>query len=236
MGKTMQLTIYRILLALLVIPGALLSQSEEGCEVVVTAQNRERIVTGTVHTECSWPHSPPWGNWGVISDYGLKIDGYQFPGWYEEDGWYQWNSCTDEYTEDNHFNPPGSGRQESDYPGDIASHGQYRRRYPNHNCPDPDNYDPNKDYELGCSYGASESRSTNYMKIYELDSNDFDELVTKLEFPATNVSLSNCNVEGCDSRVSNWMSPTKSTHPDTGVDAEFRISVTASAYGYCETW
>lgn len=187
-----------ILLLLLAFPSALLSQSEEGCEVVVTAQNRERVITGIVHTECSLPHTPPWGNWGVISDYGLKIDGYQFPRWYLSDGLLQWNSCTDEYTEDHHFNPSGSSRQESTYR--VASHGEYRRRYPNHNCPDtsdPDSYDPNESYELGCSNGALESRATNYMKLYELDSNDFDDLVTTLEFPATRVNLSNCNKAGC---------------------------------------
>ncbi len=74
------------------------------------------------------------------------------------------------------------------------------------------------------------------MKLYELDLYDSDDLVTKLEFPSTNVTLSNCNVDGCDPGASNWMSPTESTHPSTGVDAEFRVSVTASAYGYCETW
>ena len=239
MSKTVHLTAYQVLLTLLVIPCALLAQGEEGCEVTVTAENRERTITGIVHTECGPIHSPPWGNWGVISDYGLKIDGYQFPGWHNADGWEQWNSCTDEYAEDHHFNPAGSGRQESDYADDPASHGSYRRRYPNHNCPDtsdPDSYDPNEEYEQGCSNGASESRSTNYMKLYELDENEWDDFVTKLEFPATNVSLSNCDVDGCDPGASAWMSPTESSHPSTGVDAEFRVRVTASAYGYCETW
>lgn len=224
-------------MALLVTPSMVLSQSEEGCEVVVTAENRERTITGIVHTECSFPHTPPWGNWGVISDYGLKVDGFQFPGWYHSDGWLQWNSCTDEYTEHQHFNPRGSGRQESDY--GVASHGEYRIRYPNNNCPDPsdpDGYDPNKNYELGCSNGALESRPTNYMKLYELDLNDFDELVTKLEFSATKVTLTNCNLDGCDPKSSKWMKSTESSHPSTGVDAEFRVSVTASAYGFCETW
>ena len=110
----MHLRAYRSLLALLVLPGVLLSQSEDGCEVEVTAENREHTITGTVHTECSWPHTPPWGNSGVNSDYGLRIDGYQFPGWYEHDEWYQWNSGTDKYTAEQHFNPPGSGSQESE--------------------------------------------------------------------------------------------------------------------------
>ena len=233
----MQLTKYTVLLALLALPGVPLAQGEEGCEVRVVAENRERTITGTVHTECSFPHSPPWGNWGVISDYGLKVDGYQFPGWYLTDGLLQWNSCTDEYTEDDHFNPQGSGRQDSKR--GVASHGEYRRRFPNHNCPDtsdPDSYDPDETYELGCSNGAVESRATNYMKLYELDLNEFDDLVTKLEFAGTYVSLSNCDLDGCDPSASSWMSPTASSHPSTGVDAEFRVRVTASAYGYCKTW
>lgn len=53
----------------------------------MTAQNRERSITGIVHEECSLPHSPPWGNWGVISDYGRKRDGFQFPGWWSSDAY-----------------------------------------------------------------------------------------------------------------------------------------------------
>lgn len=74
------------------------------------------------------------------------------------------------------------------------------------------------------------------MKLYEPDLLGWDDLVTKLEFPATNVILSNCGVEGCDPGASAWMSPTESSHPHTGVDAKFRVRVTASAYGHCETF
>ena len=146
--------------------GMLFAQESEGCEVTVTAQNRKRTITGVVATECEWPHSPPWGNWGVISDYGKKKDGFQFPGWKSKEGWLQWNSCTHLYRDPEHFNPRGSGRQDSSH---VASHGGYRRRYENDPCPDEHGVEHTDE---GCSNGAWERRSTNYMKLYELDLND----------------------------------------------------------------
>ncbi|MDH5714779.1 MAG: hypothetical protein OEZ30_04365 [Candidatus Aminicenantes bacterium] len=69
------------------------------CDVYFVMQNKERHCYGPVDTECGWPdppwHNQPWGNWGVDSNVGRKIDDHQFQGWYPEDGWLQWNSCTE---------------------------------------------------------------------------------------------------------------------------------------------
>ena len=56
------------------------------CRVSVAGLNRARKVTGAVHAECPQDvvHSPPFGNWGVCSNYGSKHDGHQFDGWCHE--------------------------------------------------------------------------------------------------------------------------------------------------------
>ena len=68
------------------------------CDTDVLFHNKERRVPGPVNTECgSGPgHSAPWGNWGVDSNFGSRIDGFQFAGWrsHGSDPWLQWNSCT----------------------------------------------------------------------------------------------------------------------------------------------
>src|SRR4051794_18711120 len=81
------------------------------CRISISGLNRNRSVTGPVHTEC--PPSfdtAPFGNWGVSSNFGQKQDDHQFQGWCHnikvcdnfgicnnvcQDGWYEWNSCTD---------------------------------------------------------------------------------------------------------------------------------------------
>ena len=67
------------------------------CAVKFTMVNHNRYAY-TTDEECSdGGHSTPWGNWGVNSNVGIPVDGHQFQGWWPEDGWKQWNSCTDEY-------------------------------------------------------------------------------------------------------------------------------------------
>ena len=58
--------------------------------------NYRRWVKGAIGVECKRPHTPPWGNWGVESLRGSRIDGFQYAGWKIKgsDPWRQWNSCT----------------------------------------------------------------------------------------------------------------------------------------------
>src|SRR5687768_14508607 len=81
------------------------------CSLTVYGQNQARRVMGPVDTECpNLVHTTPFGNWGVTSNFGTKLDGHQFQGWCHNSyvcdnaglcrtecrtGWYQWNSCTD---------------------------------------------------------------------------------------------------------------------------------------------
>ncbi len=75
------------------------------CYVSIELYNYQRRVPGEVNVECTgWhydggtpikdPYESGFGNWGVMSYYGAAYDGFQFAGWYPEDGWRQWQSCT----------------------------------------------------------------------------------------------------------------------------------------------
>lgn len=213
------------------------AQDSEGCRVTVETQNRNRVITGIVHEECGPGHSPPWGNWGVISNHSRKVNGFQFPGWLVSDGKRQWNSCTDVYTAPRFFHPRGSGRQES---MDVANHGAYQRIFAN-TCPyteaESESY-----VDQGCSGNNTtvlESRR-NYMDLYELDGGGIfggtDDFVTKLRFPDASATLQNCTDGGCDTVTTRWERQRSSSRPVTGVRAEFRLKVTSTSFGSCESF
>ena len=65
--------------SLILTPGLVLAQSTDAETVIVTltGQNYKRKVAGVISTECDEKsvippqfHDPPWGNWGVDSNYG----------------------------------------------------------------------------------------------------------------------------------------------------------------------
>ena len=83
------------------------------CEVSFELKNKSRYVHGPVNVECgiNETHSPPFGNWGVVTETQDKRDGHQFQEWCHrsrslcdnngdckdycmQKPWYQWNSCT----------------------------------------------------------------------------------------------------------------------------------------------
>lgn len=212
------------------------AQDSEGCRVTVETQNRNRVITGIVHEECGPGHSPPWGNWGVISNHSRKVDGFQFPGWYPKEGKLQWNSCTDVYTAPR-FYPRESGRQESRI---VANHGAYQRIFAN-TCPYTEG-----ESESYVDQGCSENNTTvltsrrNYMDLYELDGGGFlfgrDDFVTKLRFPDASATLQNCTEGGCGTSTTRWVQQTSSSVPTTGVSAEFRLKVTSTSFGSCESF
>src|ERR1700709_21443 len=84
----------------------------QACRISVAGLNQRGRVGVAVRAEC--PEHPlrsaPFGNWGVTSNFGQKGDSHQFDGWCHnvrvcdnngacsnvcQDGWYEWNSCTD---------------------------------------------------------------------------------------------------------------------------------------------
>ena len=71
-----------------------LEAQNQYCRITTYFQNTRRRVKGRLDQECHWPHTPPWGNWGVDSNYGRRVDGYQWAGWEPKEGWLQWSACT----------------------------------------------------------------------------------------------------------------------------------------------
>ena len=226
---------------LVVTSSAMLHAGELYCTVTLKGQNRNRTVAGAVNVECgAWPHSAPFGNWGVFSNYGGVKDTDQFRGWKWLDGpstKKQWNSCTTsvpKYHPPNcdYYNANGCTTQASSA---TVTHGVYSYRYSGNQCPqylDPDDPPP-----PGCSNmsGVSISQSSNYMTVYELDRPDSDDLVETLYFPGTSVTLGSCNYDGCPERTSSWADMSSSSDAWADVEAELRMKAKAQVEGYCDT-
>lgn len=187
-------------------------QAQGTCSVSIAGLNQNRTVYGPVNAECGWEgacwHSPPWGNWGVTSNYGHKEDGAQFQGWHPGDR--QWNSCTSEYPppDYNYYNWNGYTQQRS-FEG-INVHGTTSVDV-YVNCPRDTNADGVCDVG-GCKDVYSVGQSTNWMTLYELDPAfppwcGGDDLVETLYFPATYVSLT-CEPGWCQSAGTSWLTPT----------------------------
>ncbi|HEV2853673.1 MAG TPA: carboxypeptidase regulatory-like domain-containing protein [Thermoanaerobaculia bacterium] len=68
------------------------------CSFSVSMVNHNRYAYDTAE-ECSWPHSVPFGNWGVSSNVGSKRDADQFKGWNTacSEIKVEWNSCSRDY-------------------------------------------------------------------------------------------------------------------------------------------
>ena len=155
--------------------------SEQTCIVALTGQNQNRTVDGAVNVECGQgePHSVPFGNWGVASNYGKISDTDQFRGWKHEDGpptKRQWNSCTtylSRYRAPNctYYNSPnaeltqGCVRQRST--GGIVTHGtMLYRRSTSENCDPTDVPGATPTTYIGCQEeGRTVGQDSNYMTL-----------------------------------------------------------------------
>ncbi len=225
------------------------NNDEQVCVVVVEGQNQKRTVAGAVNTECEdrtpvqW-HDPPFGNWGVSSNYGSVTDTDQFRGWSHEDGpptKRQWNSCT---TERPKFAPPNpefyNAPDEQGNPNmtqarsDVVTHGRMLYRYvltyclPTYPGGDPP---PSETQTNGCGVAEGlvvREEPDNYMSLYELDSPSGTQLVETLYFPATSLTLNSCTSGGCPEKTSSWLPMTSSTSPTAHVEAELRMKVSAT--------
>jgi uncharacterized protein (TIGR03437 family) len=180
-----------------------------------------------VHAECSDEivHTPPFGNWGVTSNYGQKGDSHQFDGWCHDTrtcnnsgacqvsctaGWYEWNSCTD----DAPYRPPNCSLYNAANCAEQATttgvnvHGTMHVTIPVR-CPSTAAGAPDQG---GCSDVRAYSSGTNFMSLYELDPATPDDLIQTLYFPETRVSLT-CDAWGCAPAVSSWVAPSAYDSP-----------------------
>ena len=208
-----------LLLSMNFVPPAVLQA--QVCRFSVAGLNQARRVMGPVNVECPAPlHSAPFGNWGVTSNFGPKLNGHQFDGWCRDkrvcdnlgscqtcsERWYEWNSCTDHAR----FRAPNCALYNTqDCMEQVSSTGinvlgTLTVDIPVA-CPSDSNGDSTPDAG-GCSEIESYSSGTNFMSIYELDTITGHELIQTLYFPETVVRLT-CDVWGCASGGSEWVAP-----------------------------
>lgn len=72
------------------------------CSFSISMVNHNRFAYDTAE-ECRGWHSGPFGNWGVSSNVGSKVDGHQFQGWNPSCNpgpgtLVEWNSCSRDYS------------------------------------------------------------------------------------------------------------------------------------------
>ena len=235
-----------ILTCLLVFtPGSVSAQStdEEVAVIILTGQNRDRTVAGAVNTECGkrvigFRHSPPWGNWGVDSNYGTRSDTTQFRGWRWDDGATskrQWNSCTtnkSEYLPPNctYYNAENCYTQASD---GTVTHGVLTYRTSSTPCPRPGTVGNERGRGCRVFEGVRVSQTSNHMTLYELDNNG-DDLVETLYFPGTSLTLRGCTHDECPEQTSGWVTMTSSSSPTARVEAQLRMKAKATLQGFCD--
>ena len=217
------------------------------CRLSVAGLNRNRIVTGPVHAECPPSlHTPPFGNWGVTSNFGPKIDGRQFQGWCHEtqvcdnngtcstqcrDGWYEWNSCTDvrQWAPPNCslYNDGDCTRQRSTT--GINIHGS-RTVDVSVRCPVDTDGDGVAD-QGGCADASTYRSGANFLSLYELDLGTTDDLIQTMYFPEVVLTLQ-CDQWGCTPTGSDWLEPAFYDSPATPakVYAQFAAVVNSATF------
>jgi uncharacterized protein (TIGR03437 family) len=203
--------------------------------------NRERRVIEEIHAECpeDFIHSAPFGNWGVTSNFGGKVDGHQFDGWCHDvricdnagncrnacmDGWYEWNSCTDNSL----FRAPNctlynsAQCTEQTSPTGINIHGMKQVDVPV-SCPSASGG--------GCGDVKQFASGTNFLSLYELDPVCCDALVQSVYFPEVTVPLT-CDALGCAPAQSGWVKPSFWDSPATPgkVFADLAVAVNWGAF------
>ena len=238
-----------------ILPANLSAQGHGFCQLSYSGRNKDRKVMGPVSTECSAPHTVPFGNWGVNSNVGSRIDGHQFQGWClnhwacDNDGncerhctdrWYEWNSCTTSSlwapTNCTLYNSNGCTQQVTKR--GMNTHGTAATDIAV-SCPSDSDGDGFCDTG-GCA-DVSSFTTSNWMTLYELDPRDFDDRVQKLNFPRVTVSLS-CRAMSCDSETSSWVSPNSYKYPSSPalVDTKLSVKVLKGRYydrdGLCAYW
>ena len=229
-----------------VLPTQLYGQyGEDACIITLKGQNRYRKVAGAVNTECGFipviQHSPPFGNWGVKSNYDDIKDAEQFRGWKWQTSRllkdsYQWNSCTTRKAEfrapnREYYNVNNSTAQASP---PIVTHGTMHYRTTNvRTCPPPW-WNVPLPSRVGCEgQEGSLTQASNYMRLYELDFDD-RAFIETLYFPGTSVTLTNCTENGCPEKTTGWVKMTRSSSSTVHAEAELRMTAIAQQQGGCD--
>lgn len=179
-------------------------------EVLYKYYNSNRHVYGTVNTECSgWPHTPPWGNWGVESNYTFPWDGTQFQGWFWYSPTYQWNSCT-----------TGAGGAYSAPNVNYYNHASFSeqwkgqsRLFMTHSFTTPSGL------PCGLFEDTVVTLQNTWMELWELDPICCDQEIADIYYPSINISIDcppSCSAQSA------WINPS-SANPNV---ASARVRVT----------
>jgi uncharacterized protein (TIGR03437 family) len=218
------------------------------CRLSVAGLNRARRAMGTIHAECpDRLHSAPFGNWGVTSNFGHKLDGRQFEGWCHDnqeivdnsgarrracgDRWQEWNSCTDHDL----FRAPNCSLYNSaECTEQVSTTGVNVLGTQFVDLPVGCPADVDGDGQLdqgGCSGVRTYSHGTNFMSIYELDPLTGDDLIQTLIYPQTVVELS-CDFWGCLPTGSPWLAPVAYDSPASPpkIFAEMAMAVNSGTF------
>ena len=247
--KSSHVTFLILTLSLIFAPGRLPAQStdEEVVVVTLTGQNYKRKVAGVIQTECDevlipvqW-HDPPWGNWGVDSNYGDRTDTDQFRGWQHEDGpptKLQWNSCTlgnPDFSSPNcdYYNDNDCTTQKTEPLTAVVTHGRMSYRHSATTCPIPGTVGNETGNGCLALEGTQASQTSNYMSLFELDL-EGDDAIERLWFPGTSVTFTGCSHEGCPERTSGWVTMTSSSSSAVRAEAELRMKAKATLHGFCD--
>ncbi len=220
------------------------------CRLSVAGLNQDRHVKGDIHAECpgDFVHTAPFGNWGVTSNFGHKGDSHQFDGWCHNtrvcdnagacrivctDGWYEWNSCTDDalYKPPNCslFNAAGCSEQVSTTGIDV--HGTRYVDLPV-SCPRDTNGDGILD-QGGCRDISLYTTETNFLSLYELDPVCCDQLVQTVYYPQLTIPLS-CDAFGCAAAFSEWVSPASWDSPASPAKVTAQLAVLVNWGGFVD--
>ena len=204
------------------------------CVMRLEWENRNRHVFGSISAECGpcrslrilpgtpripLSHSPPWGNWGVVSVHSKEArDGMQFKGWrigpaptpacsdeFENiEDYPEWNSCTS--GEDSRYRAPNSqfynhNEGTEQYSADVQKYAETEVRFRN-TCP----YYWNDDGRIDVG-GCGLERRVSYeesITLFELDPGPGDREVTTLGYrDSFSVGVS-CDGWGCESGATSW--------------------------------
>ena len=224
--------------------------SAQVCRVSAAGLNQSRRVTGAIHAECPEEvvHSVPFGNWGVTSTFGQKGDSHQFDGWCHNaracdnagtcksvctDGWYEWNSCTDNslFTAPNCslYNAANCTEQAT-----ATGINVYETRYVDLpvSCPADSNGDGVPD-RGGCNDIQTFFSGTNFMSLYELDPVCCDQLVQTVYFPPIALPLA-CDAFGCAATASDWVSPISWDSPASPAKVFAQVAMVVNWAGFVD--
>jgi len=216
------------------------SAFSQTCTVSSAGLNSWRRVMGPVTAECPGSiHSAPFGNWGVTSNFGPKVNGNQFQGWHFSNNERQWNSCTPQFTGCSYMNWDnctqqvtvnyGSSIMPTNVLGTVGAQWGVE-------CPRDWNSDGRCDTG-GCTNFTSYTTNNNYMSLYELDPGWWDELVQSLYFPSTTVNTT-CDAFGCSPAEGSFVGVSfyQSGPPNQAVDTQFKLRYNGAWYNdgqYC---